>query len=469
MIETVSQSVTTAIATSVASSVSSSVAAATGGSTSVPSANPAGIISMISVLQTMDMKMNLQIGEIPATFKGLAGSIPWINFDIDLFPEDNSNGRKLLFLDESSPEMKKSVNLLILFTVTMIPLTIAHYIIQKYKTLPGVVGFPQLEFTLLLVFTNPFVKSTGALFSTGNYKEILFGIGLLFVIPIPLLGYSIHIIKHYVTHTRTVKFITFEEIKKQDTFGSFIKRCFLSSNYGHWKCKGKILDTHGIFFNTIRGPIHIPKDKHHIIRWVEQTNQYKYNKWVLYPEMFQWIRTYYRPYLLSKNIIVILFLQGFQFSPYGNISQIIFLCLFYLIHLSTLFIVAPFNGKKDQLTEVLTSICELGTYFCGILILMVRRGTININIALLEQALFALQSGTVAIQIISQMAILVVIAVLLKEKIQLSFFLDKTIKKNRSLYLQKKYGNRWLFKVFRRAIGQKKVSIAVSRSMKYLL
>lgn len=424
---------------------------------------------MISVLQTMDMKQNLQIGELPQTFQGLAGSVPWVNFDVDFLPQ-RSNGRKLLML-EDSPQVKKGIQLLILYLSWLALFVPLHYKLQQRKQLPGILGFPQFEFTLMMVFTNPFTKCAGALFSTQKTEAIFFGIGLLLLLPIPLIFYSIYIVRQLVVHTRKIKFITFQPIHTYTHWYQLIPRGFLSSNQGHWRCKDKTLDHYGIFFNTIRGPIYVLKDPKHLVRWDVQNQRYKYGYWVLYPEVFQWIRTYYKPYLLSKNLWVVLFLQAFQFSPHGNAAQIIFLIVFYVIHLSILFLLAPFNSRKDQLTEVLTSFCELGTYLCGILILMARRGMLQIDLTLLEQGLFALQTGSVAVQILSQMSILIILIGMAYALIQDKFFLNQKIQKNRHHYLLKKYANRWFYKVYGRSIGQPKIesNIKVHPSMKYLM
>jgi hypothetical protein len=196
----------------------------------------------------------------------------------------------------------------------------------------------------------------------------------------------------------------------------------------------------------------VPVNRKHIVVWDTYKQEYRYGKWKIFYEKFRYLRTYYKPYLLSKNLLVILFLQGFQFRQNGNYAQIIFLNIFYLIHLTILFMIAPFNSHKEQMTEVLTSLCELGTYICGILLLMIHNGTLQISSRLLEQGLFYLQTSSIAVQVLSQMAILFVIAGTLQSVIIEKFFQTQFIQKNKSQLLAKKYANRWLYYVHKRTI-----------------
>ena len=455
--QTVGTALTTTVATSVASVMASSVSSSIAGSTTMPSANPAGLISMISVLQTVNMKMNMQIGKIPETFKGVAGSISWVNFDLDILPKP-SISRRLLSMSDSEEVWKRSLTILLLFWAVFLPLTGIHYWVdkkkkQQEKPLKGLIGFPQLEFTLLLVFINPITKNAGGLFSLRTAESVIFGIALLCMVPIPMIVYTYYVIRRYIIKQRYAKFIIFEEIQTVESNPiNFLKRGLLSTNIGHWKDKHQLLDTHGMFFQNIRGPLYVPVDRKHMVMWDEKLKQYHYGKWKIFSERFRYLRTYYKPYLLSKNLLVILFLQGFQFSSNGNYTQIIFLNLFYLIHITLLFIIAPFNSRKEQITEVLTSLCELGTYVCGVLLLMQHNGTIDFSSGLLEKGLFYLQTSSIAVQILSQMAIIFVMMGVLQSIIIQKFFLTEFIDKNKSQLLAKKYANRWLYKVHGRTL-----------------
>ena len=152
-------------------------------------------------------------------------------------------------------------------------------------------------------------------------------------------------------------------------------------------------------------------------------------------------------------MVVILFLQGFNY-----ISQIFFLIVFYFIHISLLVLIAPFNSHKEQLVEVLTSLCEFGTYICGVILLMISNNQINsITKDTVSSAMFSMQLATIGIQILSQMTIFITILGVVYNKI----FINKQIEKTHNRLLAVKYGYKWLNIYKKRKLNKNKLIIYV--------
>ena len=453
----VTTAISTAVATSVSAVISSSVAGSVGGSvggaSSVPS--PAGLVSMISTVQMMNMKMNLQIGGTPETIKGLAGGIGWINLDFSL---PNSNRRRnLLSSNEAIFDKTKSL-FIYSFLMFLLPISIIHYLIQYYLAIKkkiqvsGLLMFPQIELTVALLLINPYAKNAAKLFSLGTTKSIFAGIGMLLTIPIPILIFSIYAVRKYIIENRSVKFLMFHNVEQVHGIIPFIKRgIFASANKGYWKEDNhNILDRYGVFFKSIRGPIYIFKDK--IIRYDQKKYKYKWGKVIYVPDKFVHIRSYYKSYFIARNIFICLLLNAFSYSSHGNAAQSCILITLLTIHVYFMLFVSPFNTSKDQFTDISSNICELGTYVSGLCLLMARRLYLAEILPLIEQSMFIFQILSIGIQIVTQLWNVVLIFQLIRSIFIEKFYKDYMIHEAYNQLLIKKFANRWLYKTHKRAL-----------------
>jgi hypothetical protein len=449
---TVSATISTAVAASVSSVMSSSIASSVGGSTSIPSASPAGLVSMIGVVQTMNMKMNMQVGGTPETFKGLAGGVGWINLDAS-FP--GVKHRRML-LSESTNPYHSATSLFLYSYIFLLSISIPHYFYQRHKAkkqekLQGMMHFPQLEFTIILLLINPYTKAAATLFTYDHSSSILAGIGMLLALPIPVLLFSIYIIYKNILEQHYAKFVVFGKIHKVKGFQNFIQRGLISTNKGHWKEeKDQLLDKYGIFFKSVRGPLYVFKDKE--VRYDEKHKKYKWGKVRKVEDKLVYIRAFYKPYYILRNICTALLLNAFRYSTTGNVAQLILLILILTTHFYFMMFVSPFNTSKDQFTDLSSNMCELGTYVAGFGLLMARRFDIPFIALQMEKGMFVFQILSVAIQVLTQMWTVVVIAQIIKELFQKKLYYDHMIQEARKKLLLKKYTNRWLYKVHKKTL-----------------
>jgi len=457
----IQSTVTTAIATSITTAVASSVSASVSGSSSIPGASPAGLITMISTLQVIDMKNNLKIGEeLPAAFKGVTESVPWINLEFNMFSSSNSKRRNLQEseIQSSMDILKGSATLFIIILSICTPLFILHYNyhkkrIRQNKKLKGLMCFPNIEILVLSLISNPLIKQSAKLFGTGTSYCIIFGIFLLIIIPIPFVVISSYIIYIEIFKTLHSKFIVPNSVDKIKNPLNFIKRSLVSTNIGYWKDKNGSVEKYGILFKDVRGPIYVYKDTRFNVEWNPYKHKYVSSKIHIINEKFKRWRVFYKPYFILKNMMVIIFLQGFNY-----ISQIFFLVVFYFIHISLLVLIAPFNSHKQQLVEVLTSLCEFGTYICGVILLMISNNQINsITKDTISSAMFSIQLATIGIQIMSQMTIFITLLGVIYNKI----FINKQIGKTHNRLLAVKYGYKWLNIYRKRKLNKNKLIIYV--------
>jgi hypothetical protein len=461
----VSAAVTTAVAASVSAVISSSVAGSVGGSvggaSSVPS--PAGLVSMISTVQSMNMKMNLQIGGIPDTFKGLAGGVGWINLDFSL-PKSGASKRLLLATGEpiGDPFEKAAAMFIFSFLLFLLPISIIHAFVQYYmltrkgKHLHGIMMFPQIELTIGLLLVTPYTKAAASLFSLGTTRSIFAGFGMLFVIPIPILCLSIFAIHNYILHRHVLKYVEFQHnnnIHHRNKIIQFIRRALLASeNKGYWKGREQhLMDKYGVFFKSIRGPTYTFKNR--IVRYDENTKRYKWGSVVRIHEKLVYLRAYYKSYFVARMVIISLLLNAFSYSPNGNIIQPILLVIMLTIHVYFIMFVAPFNAAKDQFTDITSNTCELGTYAAGLGMLISRRLHLIWVIQAMEKAMFSFQIMSIGIQIITQLWNVVMIFQLVRGFIIEKFYKEKTIIGAYHQLLMKKYANRWLYRVHHRPIS----------------
>jgi hypothetical protein len=437
------------------SSVAGSVGGSVGGASSVPS--PAGIVSMITTVQSMNMKMNLQIGGTPDKIKGLAGGIGWINLDFSL-PKNTNRRRVLLQQDQRDPyDQAKSLFvysiLLFLLPVSLIHVGVQYYLVSKMKkNISGLLLFPQIELTIAMLFIAPYGKSAASLFLLGTTRSIFSGIGMLCIIPIPLIVLSIYAVKRYIIDYRILKYVLFKEEHLKKGLFYIIRQGILSSpSKGYWKGKEQhFLDMYGIFFKSIRGPVYTFKDK--IVRYDSQKGIYKWGKVIKIHDRFEYIRSYYKAYFIIRILLISLLLNAFPYSSSGDIIQTILLILVVSIHVYFMLFVSPLNTPKDQFVDITSNTCELGFYSSGFCILMARRLHLDNIIAITENALFVFQILAVGVQIVAQLWNVVFIFKMIKNTIDDKFYKNRLIYKTHHILLVKKYANRWLLYVHHRPL-----------------
>jgi hypothetical protein len=456
----VSAAVSTAVAASVSAVISSSVAGSVGGSvggaSSVPS--PTGLVSMISTVQSMNMKMNLQLGGTPEMFKGLAGGVGWVNLDFSL----PRKARRLLLASNTGPFENAAAMFVFSFLLFLLPVSIMHLYLQHYmKTrkgehLKGILVFPQIELTIGLLLVSPYTKAAATLFSLGTAKSVFTGFGMLLAVPVPILCISIFTIRYIVVQHYLLKYVVFqknEHYHHRNKFVQFIRRGILAyETKGYWKGKEQhLMDKFGVFFKSVRGPTFIFKDR--MVHYNDKLKRYKWGSVIRAPESLVYPRTYYKSYFIVRMMIVSLLLNAFPYSPDGNIVQPILLVMMLTVHVYFMMFVSPFSAAKDQFTDISSNTCELGTYVAGMGMIISRRLHLNSVVQAMGNALFSFQLLSISIQIITQLWNVVMMFQIVRGVIIDKFYKERYIKNAYRLLLMKKYANRWLYRVHSRPIS----------------
>ncbi|QIG60167.1 hypothetical protein [Dishui Lake large algae virus 1] len=454
----VSTTITTTTVAVISSSVASSVAGSVGSASLVPS--PAGLISMISTVQSMNMKMNLQIGGTPDKMKGLASDIGWINLDFS--SSKNNTARRMLVESSSNRDPYKQARTLFIYSILafMLPFSLLHFCIQHYlitqkkKKIHGIMLFPQIELTIALLFLSPYGKSAAALFSLGTARSVFAGIGMLLALPIPLFVFSIYIVKKYIVDNRFLKYVLFDEKKHKHNLLYTIRKGILASpNKGFWKGRRQnLIDMYGVFFKPIRGPVYRFEDR--IFRYDHQSGVYKWGRVLRSHERFTYARTFYKTYFIARILLISLLLNAFPYSPNGNVIQVVLLMILLTIHVYFMLFVSPLNSPKDQFVDISSNTCELGTYASGFSLLMARRLQLNAFVQVAENSMFAFQVISIGIHIIAQLWTFVLVFQIVKYMVMDKYYKESTIDTVYHLMITKKYANRWLIRVHHRPLKE---------------
>jgi hypothetical protein len=156
-----------------------------------------------------------------------------------------------------------------------------------------------------------------------------------------------------------------------------------------------LVDKYGYYFKNVRGPIYQFVDKE--IRWDDRTCSYKWGTIYHIPEGLSGFRAYYGVFFVFRNILLSIVLTAFPASAGGSVAQLVLLCLLLGVHSSYMvFLVAPFNDRRMQMTTVGSSVCEFGMYVSGVLLIIYGDGVY-------EQMVFGFQMAGILVQIISQL------------------------------------------------------------------
>jgi len=400
----------------------------------MPGANPAALVGMISTVQMMSMKKGMQMGETPASLEGLAGGVGWANLD---FSGPVGSRRRLR---ETHP-YRSATNLVVVTVAVLVPLALVHYRVQQKKRLTGIMCFPQIESIVGLMLINPYTKCAAGLFQEGTRGGVAGGVGLLLMVPIPMLVWSVWMVRAHVL-SKKVKFIVFHPMERVHGPYDFLKRMIRPTNQGHWKDKEQTLDRFGIFFKSIRGPLYVFRDRE--VWWNEKTRRYQWGKVELVPDKLAGVRAYYKSYFIFRSIFVALLLNAFSYSPHGNLVQLGLLLTVFSGHFYLMAVASPFNTTKDQFTDICSGSCEAGIYATGVGLIYARRvGSLWLE-RLAEKVMMGLQLSSVGVHVLTQLWGVVVMAGVLMGTIQQRFFSEEMLKRKRELVLVKKYGARWL-------------------------
>lgn len=431
-----------------------------GGASSVPS--PAGLVSMISTVQSMNMKMNLQVGGTPDKMKGLAGGVGWVNLDFSLPKSGHGHRRQMLEQGSASRDPYEQAGSLFVFSMLLflVPFSLAHHYTQhvmierKKKPLKGILLFPQIELTIALLLVAPYGKSAATLFSLGTTRGVFAGIGMLLALPIPVLLFSIYIVNKYILHHRAVKYIVFHKIPEHKGLLHIIRQGLLASpSHGFWKEKSThLMDKYGVFFKSVRGPMYTFENK--MVRYDPLKRAYKWGRVIRQEDSLAQARSYYKAYFIVRVLMVSLLLNAFQHTTAGNVAQTILLMLLLTVHVWFMLLVSPLNTPKEQFVDIASNSCELGTYACGFALLMARRLHLDSLVFLSGEAMFLFQVLSIGVQIIAQLWNVVLVFKMLKPMIMEKLFKNDPVNTAHHILLSKKYANRWLMLIHHRPLKE---------------
>ena len=445
--ESIGTVVGAAVAASVSSAVASSVASSVAASASVPAAPPVSLLTMISSVQVMNMKNTLPQ---PPTMAAMT-DMNWINLNIDPpFMSQGDRTRRRLLAVAGSRSLGTALNLLFWFAAVLVPGCMVHYGIHVYRVrkhgkkgqLGGLIGFPQLELFLAAFLLNSFASAAAAMFRIGTPGSVLLGIGLLGMLPIPLVLGSAFVIYKYVLKERTVQFFVTHALQTCNSPVSFIRRGLFSNNSGTWKGNDEILNKYGMFWGAMRGPFMVKLKN---VKFDDFLQKYAYTTMALVRDGTTYIRTFYQPYVYLKNVWVALVLGAIAGSTTASQAQIMLLLCTLTGHLCIVIGAVPFNNPREQFAEVVSTVGELGTY-AGAWAYTVY-GT-----ALSGSAMFYFQMIAIGIHIALQIWLVFDKTGALWGVVEQRFFMDSVIRKTRRRYLQAKYANRWMKRTFGRSL-----------------
>lgn len=399
--------------------------------------------------------MNLQVGGTPDKMKGLASGIGWVNLDFGL--PKKSLRRRLLQTNPYNQASSLFVYSVLLFLLpfTLVHMGTQHYLMtQKGKNLKGIMLFPQIELTIALLLIAPYGKSVGALFSLGTARSVFAGLGMIVALPLPVLLFSMYIVKKHVLEKRSAKYVVFHKTPEIHGLLHIVRQgLFASPSTGFWKEKKKnLLDKYGIFFKSVRGPIYTFENK--IYRYDAEQKAYKWGRVFREPDRFAYLRAYYNAYFIVRMVLISILLNAFPYSSGGNIAQTILLMTLLTIHVYFMIFASPLIKAKEQFVEISSNACELGTYASGFGLLMARRLHLDGLITLAGDAMFVFQLLSVGVQIIAQLWNVVLVFQMVRSIIEDKLFKKDTTKTIYHVLLSKKYANRWLLHVHHRPLKE---------------
>jgi hypothetical protein len=446
---TVSTAIATTVSTTVSTMVASSVASSVGGASSIPPPDPLGLVTMIGVVQSMAMKAQLQLGKIPEAFDGLVSSMGWINFDVQL-PSFNSS-RKLLSIEFSNHQWTYASKMFFIYFGALLPFAWIHQFIcyklkQKGKPLEGFVGFPQLHFTLWFMLLTPFSKASAGLFSLYTPSSICFGIFLLLLLPVPLIGLTLY---HNLKWTLFEQKAQYVIIKDHSTsWKSYIESIFFSKPLGIWEAPKAILDKYGIFFKSTRGPQHIRHTDELI--YDNEKHTYRFKEEIVKKTKF-YGQLLFVPYNHMKTVWLTLVLGSFSYHPNGSLIQLFLLASSMTLHIIYMLFFIPGNTPHSIVAEIVSSASELGIYIssCTLLVLKQWYPSMTLHYEMrIGNIMLTLQMLSVFIHIFFQCWGTVASIYKMKDILIPILLRQNTEELYRKKIIILKFANRWYYRTF---------------------
>lgn len=454
---TVSTAIATTVSTTVSTMVASSVASSVGGASSIPPPDPLGLVTMISVVQGMAMKAQLQLGKIPDAFDGLVSSMNWINIDIKL--PNFRPGRRLLSITDIASFHEHWIygsKMFFLYFGVLLPLGWIHHIITQRmalqgKPVQGFLGFPQLHFTIWFMLLTPFSKAAAGLFSLWTVGSIFFGIFLLLLLPIPLILLTIyHNIKWPILENKA-QYIVLKEPNK--TWFSNIQTFLFSKPLGVWHAPKTIMDMYGIFFKSTRGPPHIRHTK--TVVYDTQKKLYHFKEETVSKPRF-YGQLLFIPYSHIKTVLITLVLGSFTYHPDGSLTQLFLLASSMAIHIFYMAYFIPGNTPHGIISEFVSSLSELGIYIASCTLLILKRWyplKETFYEMKIGSIMVTLQMVSVFIHIFFQCWGTLATLYKLKDTIIPILLRQNTNEVYRRKIILQKYANRWFLKTFNKPLS----------------
>ena len=436
---TVSVSTSIAAATSISLATCISLTSAIGGASSLGIVSTINTLGLISTAQLINVKSRMQIGGIPPGMESLSSSMKWLLLDINIV--DNGNKRRVLLesINDSSSQWQKARDVVIMTAIIFCPITIIHYIIYKYAhkkhvNIYGPAGFPQLEFVILAFLIIPYTSVAGRLFSYGSYANILVGLCFIIIIPLSLLCLSFHVIYTEILKNKKAMFVIQQEPPYKNYLS--VKTWFFPEVVGVWKARK--IEQYAIFFAKTRGILN--KQNLYDVVWDVEQRKYCARDIIEYRDKYEYLRLFSVPVTYIKIIFITLILESFPSSSNGSFVQMIILICSSSLYVMYQYCIFPYNSVKLQWLEILKSLCDVGTYISGLILLTLRTYEKDSEkvVTSIDNSLLAFQLIPVLFNTISQLHTLY--------EIVAWYVKVKRVDKVRKHFFMCRYAKRWLYK-----------------------
>ena len=223
--------------------------------------------------------------------------------------------------------------LLQLVALTAVPLNMVHsglyYISHKWSLKPaeymnGILGVPGFQLLTCVLLMNPFMKCAADLAATKELGEIIGGVALCVVLPVPLIGLGCYVVTKYVRGG----VITYNCAQHKSVL-SVIK----TNLYGRWSSE-TIDNRYGIFYEHIRG---------------------------FHPQRSRFVnglRIYHVPIKFVKNFAITFAMSCIV----ATARKVAFALTLSAAYFSMIYFMKPLNGFRQQQCESYMELCDVTSY-----------------------------------------------------------------------------------------------------------
>ena len=265
---------------------------------------------------------------------------------------------------------KKTLQLLEIIGIVVCPTLILHtgtyciavrrnWSISKYMR--GVLGVPGFFLLTSFLVANPVLSTAASLCSIGYITGYVGCTGFLIALPLPLLGLSVYVIRHYVQD----EMVTYKSVRYSSAMSK------VSNNlYGHWS-NTHVTDKYSIFFEHLKG--------------FSVNNSIVVNV----------LRIYHVPIKLLKNLVMAFVSTLVVNHLYNSITLLIITVMYTVL----LFTTKPLNGFRQQVCESLGELISTCTYSVSLAIIIMRA---HHNTKRLNHAYAATVTANMAVTVFSQ-------------------------------------------------------------------